>query len=372
MDDWYSSMSGGLSHADVVRPPALAFWTDQVRQDQPAGYTKFYNPAGGDPQTAIQTVFEGATNNFRERNLLHCDHVIHLLHIEALLVGKEVVEADRSWFAAEVARRPTGWLRISTPWSPETPGYLVQQNGVFFDTVEVRPNELQVGDHLIVYNHPAYDRATDDVWRLENALVVAVDPVRNLIDDPGVMLQGHGTYPATFSGMKVKVVDKFNKALDRLRAALDVHLKTGSVASLPVMPDPAVNSSITRRKTPAQSEYTSANQKADWWLGWPLNLDERLVSVAQSASWKAVALAVQKIDIQGFVMTDLGGNLIATGACYFPLWEAAPDHPRDSAGKISVIQPVIVTPAMIAGWTWVFPKTGTDTEMVAVIRPRVA
>ena len=49
----------------------------------------------------------------------------------------------------------------------------------------MRQADLQVGDHLIVYNHQAYAATTAGVWRLENAVIVQTFPE--------LLMQGHGS-----------------------------------------------------------------------------------------------------------------------------------------------------------------------------------
>ena len=59
---------------------------------------------------------------------------------------------------------------------------------------------------------------------------------------------------------------------------------------------------------------------------------------------------------------------------YFPLWEPvlkADKTPVTKQGKISKIQKVVISPEMIAGWTWSLPLDVKDRNKAVVLRAKI-
>jgi hypothetical protein len=312
----------------------------------------FYLKAGSDPVKAIEDLFT-PSKDYKDRNLLFCDHVIHMLHIEALLWAKKKRSADTSWLASYIGGNPSlGRLRIHIPiWNG--PAFLAGQNdGTYLEFQRIHVSGIQVGDHLIVYNHPAYDKATvGGVWRLENAIAVIVYP--------RLLFQGHGTNPLTLDQMKQTMIGLFNQELNRLRRRVEDHLSSGSSAT---EIDFGGGGMLVRKVAPAVSEYITANQKADWWLRWNLDDEKDEKAIAASPTRRALALAQHKVEYD-----SIHG--------YFPLWEPVlrtnGTPIRNSTGKITRIQPVVVTANMVAAWTWYLPENSADRDTLPVLRPRL-
>src|SRR5262249_20251110 len=85
-----------------------------------------------------------------------------------------------------------------------------EKSSWYFEQLQIRQDDLQVGDHLIVYNHPAYDHLTlHGVWRLENAVVVQTLPE--------IRMQGHGSDVLTIGGAQRVMAKLFNDELDLRR-----------------------------------------------------------------------------------------------------------------------------------------------------------
>ena len=153
---------------------------------------------------------------------MYCDHTIHALHIEALIFSemKRRAATDTAWFDTLATTKGQGWLRLSYPMAasgsiPNSLGKYLVGSGepTFFEHVRVRPQDLQVGDHLIVYNHPAYEFTTlHGAWRLENAIVVQTTP--------DLRVQGHGSPIITPDEAKTVMLDYFRHGLDSCRIAL--------------------------------------------------------------------------------------------------------------------------------------------------------
>ena len=197
------------------------------------------DPAKPKAVDAIAGLFT-RSSDFLQRNLMYCDHTIHALHLEALVFAesKRRAAGDTAWLDGVVATKPAGWLRLYHPLV--SPGALQPTQGKFlagsgepdfFQHMPVRPQELQVGDHLIVYNHPAYEHSTlHGAWRLENAVVVQTTPE--------LLVQGHGSPIMRIASAKAHMLDLFVKALNICRAALRPLAKvTASAGSTAVKVD---------------------------------------------------------------------------------------------------------------------------------------
>src|SRR5207249_1968890 len=124
----------------------------------------FYLQDTADPVRAIEDLFT-PSNDYKNRNLLYCDQVIHILHMEALLWARKKRNTNTAWLSNFIGNDPSlGKLRIFVPFwdgvtDPTKPAavYLAAQtDGTFFDFKRIHASELQLGDHLIIYNHPAY------------------------------------------------------------------------------------------------------------------------------------------------------------------------------------------------------------------------
>jgi hypothetical protein len=202
-----------------TNPTTTSRWTTPTLID----ILEYTHPASGaaKPIDAIRELFI-PSKDFLQRNLMYCDHTIHALHIEALIFSemKRRTATDTAWFDNLATSKGQGWLRLSYPMAasgsiPNSQGKYLVGSGepTFFEHVHVRPQDLQVGDHLIVYNHPAYEFTTlHGAWRLENAIVVQTAPE--------LRVQGHGSPILTLGTAKAVMLDYFRHGLDSCRAAL--------------------------------------------------------------------------------------------------------------------------------------------------------
>lgn len=357
MSDWFVRGPEHLLLVKQTRLNAVAApsWQRPPNDNPYTFFLKHAPPPKADPALAIERLFI-PSKDFRARNLLFCDHVIHILHLEALLFSKKKRSPSISFLTDLVNVNSPGWVRIHYGFQDQKgPSFLAgDRDTTFFQFLRVRQGELQIGDHLIVYNHPAYDKATvGGVWKLENAVVVQVYP--------GLILQGHGTNPSTLATMKQQMIFLFNRELERLRQRVLNHMATGS-------PNTTIDfvgdrqGELVQRRQPAASLYTSANRRADWWLRWKHDPDKDEPAIAISPARRDLAKRTHKIEYD------------ATHG-YFPLWE--PFMKKDKSpvtnanGKITRIQPVKVSADMVAAWTWFLPENPADRDKVAVIRPKV-
>ena len=232
--DGRSASGGQFRHDLQLNPTANPRWKRA---------NEFFLKQPGDPMPAVRDLFT-PSKRFDQRNFLMCDHVIDVLHLEALARVKSKRDGNTTWFKAITDVESDGWLRIIHPslvddvpaawrssWARGSHGSSSARRS--------RSSELEVGDHVIVYNHPAYDKAKEavDVWRLENALVVTTSP--------RLMLQGHGTNPLPFTStrtipvkdkatleqsMRLNMLSLFNRKLNQLRRAARGRERQGGAA----------------------------------------------------------------------------------------------------------------------------------------------
>jgi hypothetical protein len=377
MAGWERRPSGQFRHDIQLNPTASPDW---VRHDD---HELFFKKAGGtDPAQAILDIFT-PSKRYDQRNLLYCDQTLCCLHLEALVRVKSKRDGNRTWLKGLTDVESDGWLRVINPGN--------YANGIAFLTSDREPrhftsgtidrSELMVGDHVAVYNHPAYDMAMErvDVWRLENALVVSTYP--------RLLLQGHGTNPLPFTSarrppvknkedledsMRLNMLKRFNRKLDVLRAAA---VKENAKASpRAVIDDFDSHAKVTLRTTLGPyskfdpADFTPAMAKlARWWIRWPAPVDYHFheKDILADPAWAQQIWDQQRVELEG-----------ASG--WFPLWLPRVDKvgaPVRKGGKISAVTRVIVSQPMAAGWNWYYDKDESLEENAShklwVLRPRV-
>lgn len=378
MDDWWYSSSLGQTRTAVdVCPPAQPYWTREppLPTADPLGF--FYLDPGRpspDPVLAVDRMFT-SSNDYRQRNLINCDHVIHALHVEALIAARRNRSAPATWLQTIVSTEHQYWLRIGAAnpgvdFGPTAPRYLVAKNEPrFFTHVRVHLRELIPGDHLIIWNHPAYTHAfPSGIWRLENAVVVATDEYalagdRSVRPPLGaVRLQGHGTEAKNIDEMRSAMVRLFNRELgplqDFVRANWNGPLGAGG----------ALESERTRivRRDDLLSLFHADVQYGAWWVRWTGGPDSMEVQILNNPTWRAAVLREQLVDIQ----PEPGdpGPSYTQAVAWFPLW--VPQRRRGSSSTpYRRLQPVRVEPRMTAAWSLYSPEDVADRDFVWVIRP---
>jgi hypothetical protein len=183
-------------------------------------------PAGGTTGAqAIDDLFDHPRLDIWERAWLWCDHVIAACNIEALLLGLRrrftdgedrfndlVTGADipPGGAAPYVALHPI----IGTLTGIASDYLMGHANDRHFENLVIEDADLQVGDHLIFWNHILYDLISTGDWRLENALVMYVrsDP-RGGIRPRTILLQGHGTSIRSYPLYQRLIANKLRPAM---------------------------------------------------------------------------------------------------------------------------------------------------------------
>ncbi|MCP4308890.1 MAG: hypothetical protein GY788_29260 [bacterium] len=173
------------------------------------------------PENAIASLFLRYPNAL-ERNLLDCQHVSALLHYDSLLVPDDAPLIDA--LKETIAWNPECFTLCSVLEEPIGNKTAVSDsaNGLF-EVATVPEDDLQVGDHVFIQNHPAYNALVPEgAWQGEHSIVVdrwgpATDsrPRLSVRDRP--RYQGHGTEASTLLDMTKGMLDEFDLWLKRAR-----------------------------------------------------------------------------------------------------------------------------------------------------------
>lgn len=422
MNTWGHPAGDAFLHSAIRtnRPTEKSWKRDEYRLD-------YVSDGGKNPVEAVQGMFE-ASADYQSRNLLYCDHTIHALHLEALVFSRTKRGEGSAWLEKEVTTQGKGWLRLFVPFGSKGDNgrFLAGAADPFlFEHVTVRESDLQVGDHVIVYNHPAYANATlSGVWRLENAVVVQTSP--------RLLLQGHGSRLLTKPQMWEEMIGLFNQELTLRRAdierlarvrsfgtntvTVDSALRVKVRMSVDIVSDDAAETvlaaqrvvtfvngrvvgydgasvsattphrlrlartrlfenkyegidpggyKLARRASPQASEFDAANQRADWFLAWVADAGEE--AIRRDAARAAFVKASQLIE---YTRERQHGKDVTVG--WFPLWRAsrAGAGPLRRDGKIVRTEPIVVDTRQIAGWTFFFDPDPARRDRVPVVRPK--
>ena len=193
------------------------------------------------PVAAILSFFEAANpedfadfpsnrkkgwRQFSSRTWNYCDRVIHILHLEEWLYEifrlaggsidnwKEPTSPSNTVLTAALADPTKGpdYIRVALVQSATNAKFVGSGSDadMGFEKKEIRVDELQLGDHLVQWNHPAYSALSDEPFRLENSLVV---DFKGTELPQGIIVQGHGMDPVSFGDMQATMIDRFNENL---------------------------------------------------------------------------------------------------------------------------------------------------------------
>jgi hypothetical protein len=366
MTGWEQRYGGQFGHDIQLNPVARPRWT---RHDD---YTFFFVKTGGaDPAQAILDVFT-PSKRFDERSFLYCDHVIDCLHLESLVRVKSKRVGKRTWLKDLTDVESDGWLRITNPgrFAAGVAFLVSDRDPRLFETPRIDAGELMVGDHAIVINHPAYDAAKEgvDVWRLENAVVVATSP--------RLLLQGHGTNPLPFTStrlipvkdkrtlepsMRLNMLGLFNRKLNHLRdAAVKENAKASPRSTIADFDSAGVlvqRTDVGPYSGYDPADFTAAMAKlARWWIRWGQDeAGKNEHTIAADSAWARQTWDKSRVEL-------------TSGFGYFPLWLPKVDgkgNPVRKGGKISALKEVVVSQQWAAGWNWYYEKDESPDEAAA-------
>lgn len=175
---------------------------------------------------ALKTLFTPQKDKC-DRTLIHCDYLASVVHMRVFAeavgtrefnerVKKGTVPLVLNWNGFDDIM--VGTLRSSSRESLQ----------------EVRPSsekDLVIGDHVIFWNHRAYDlinKKVGEAWRLENAVLEEKQK------DGQDIFEGHGSGRHTNEGMRRELLKRFNevvkKALDLIGETRSKNKATGESA----------------------------------------------------------------------------------------------------------------------------------------------
>jgi hypothetical protein len=209
MQDWTRQGGTYLFHAVRANTTAAPAWPANSSIAYELDYTTGTFP---DAVSAINALFTQETD-YKQRNLFYCDHTIHALHLEALVFSRAKRGQAAAWLDTELSGKGPHWLRLFVPMESTSLQFLasIGTPSHFAYDKNVHPGDLQIGDHLIIFNHPAYTGATaTGVWRLENAVVVQTVP--------SLLMQGHGSTIYDLAYAKQRMLQLFNNEVAGRRA----------------------------------------------------------------------------------------------------------------------------------------------------------
>jgi hypothetical protein len=165
---------------DGVNPNAMDYWSKKhadvfylsVREENPgAPETGMENPTN-----ALYHIFNPPSKNKADRNKLFCQQVATIVLMDSL------VAIDDINLLTNLANINQGYLRIGNPYGdnadPDYETFFSIDNDnqrMKFENEDIDFNDLQLGDHVHVKNHEAYNiLAPDGMWQGEHAFITEI------------------------------------------------------------------------------------------------------------------------------------------------------------------------------------------------------
>jgi hypothetical protein len=197
-----------------------------VYGDMDSSYSWTLTDAGKkNPYDAITLLF--VAQQPHKRTLLHCDYLISLVNFRSLAdaVGKDefnkriaAAGADKIVlrFSAFQDLHKTIWEAVGAKTTTR-PGL-----GSTQQAVPSSEGDLVIGDHVVFFNHMAYDLinwGVGNAWRLENAVLIRRER-------RGDVFLGHGSGEKTGTEMRAKLAEEFNEVANRALALTRVAAST--------------------------------------------------------------------------------------------------------------------------------------------------
>jgi hypothetical protein len=260
-------------------------------------------------------------SDWRNRHWLFCDHVISALHLEALLFAmrrRDPSNGDQKFNA--LTGTPTGPLSLGgfldrVGASNAYGRLLSMQNDPHFENMAIDEADLQVGDHVVVYNSKVYGALSVSEWILENAVVIDVDSDHTTggIIENALVLQGHGTPPRQYANyLEGIIADPFNDFLNKVRKKVADALASNANAT-----------STDWRGEPdllvQWDPYKAFNKPGPWWIKFELRDPTKNTPISPAEGKEAILGTVIHDTAAGSGYTPPP----STTAVYFPLHRPA-------------------------------------------------
>jgi hypothetical protein len=181
-------------------------------------------PAG----TALQRLFV-PRENWWERHWLFCDHVVAALMLEGLQFALRRRHGGDATFDALQNRHAPSYMGISgtlNTLANDDNDILISDgpgtDDPFFEKTRIQEDDIQVGDHLIIWNSFLYASIARGEWQLENSIVIDVDvnPLDGQLNRRSLRLQGHGIGAKRYSDYLDEIAAQTRAHLDEIREAI--------------------------------------------------------------------------------------------------------------------------------------------------------
>jgi hypothetical protein len=201
-----------------VNKDARDLWTRGVDLQ---GYYSFMlsNDGFDNPYKALVKLFT-RQDSICDKTLIHCDYLTTVIHHRAFAesIGPDIY--NQRVKSGEIRMNLTYWGFVDL--MPPSPGIMRSPTAISLQEIQpASEDDLVIGDHVIFWNHLAYDALTASPswagpWRLENALLVDQDANGNNL------YEGHGA-PTNAQQQVVKgdknailkdIIDAYNGTAD--------------------------------------------------------------------------------------------------------------------------------------------------------------
>jgi hypothetical protein len=154
---------------------------------------------------ALRTLFT-PQKSICDMTLIHCDYLASVVHFRAFAESLGVEEFNQ--------RVRNGDIEVRLRWNGfqelEDIGWFHSEKSVSLRNVRpANEKELVIGDHVIFWNHRAYDlinRNIGNAWRLENAILVRKKGKEDIF-------LGHGSGRNTDTMMRAKLTKEYNEVV---------------------------------------------------------------------------------------------------------------------------------------------------------------
>jgi hypothetical protein len=168
----------------------------------PKPYYRTFKPSGGKSLGDAVDELMTPELDWWNRTWLYCDHVVDVLHLDALRFalkrsGNDAIFTGIPSETSVVLRPPLAQIpsNLNDPQVPDRQTLFIDgADAVYYENSYVPPEKFQVGDQVVFWNHVLYTALHDGAFRLENAIISRVesDPLTGGIRPVDLAMEGHG------------------------------------------------------------------------------------------------------------------------------------------------------------------------------------
>lgn len=208
--------STASSWAAVASTDARPYWTVTII----SGDYNFTLSALGknNAYTALMKLIFSHKTRKRDRTLMHCDYLVSAMHYKVMAEAMGTANFDNQVKTGNI-RIKLQDLSISNIIQKDTES---KPNKSLSEVQLNSENDLIIGDHVIFYNHPAYNdlnKVIGQSWRLENAIIIDNEGPGNT-----KRFQGHGYFkPKTRAEFIDDMKSKFNNLVRRAKRYINAN-----------------------------------------------------------------------------------------------------------------------------------------------------